>query len=645
VQARHLPSPAPIPSARPRPTVPVARPYAPPPPPAAPASASWRTWRILGVVVLGLICLLIGGFLPTGSSRAPAPPPVANRSASPEEADTPKVDPVAPPQTEPTQPAARPFDDAPAVAAPLPPGKAADLARVIDREIDKGLLAAAVPSSPLAGDAEFLRRAYLDIAGHIPPYEKTVAFLASQDSFKRSKLIDELLASPEYGHNFAHLWTDLLIKRDFDNNKNLKSEPFADWLAQEFNQNRSWDKIVTEMVTATGKEEQSPATFFVLANQDNNQPSPSKLVGATGNLFLGIQVQCCECHTHPFNSKWETKDFWGLAAFFGHTHIEREGGGKGGKGGIATVSEIARQPAGGGKKAKKEDTRPLPSGATIAIPDPTDPKKTIKVVKAKFFEGEYPNLGDRPPYRQPLASWLVSEKNHYFARAAVNRLWHHFFGRGLVNPIEDMKDENEPSHPALLQALADDFTRSGYDLQHLVRAICNSKAYQRSSRPLPENGADEKWYSHTTVKVIGARELLNSLAVATGRQEKEQPVAVGGKQQGKGFGQLTGLRFFDTREYGDDPADYSYGIPQMLRMMNTGLTNSSADVAARLMKSAGGNREKVIEDIFLTALARKPRPDEVQKMTAFVGRYGDPVKGYAGVFWALLNSAEFVSNH
>jgi hypothetical protein len=629
-----------------RPAVPVALPYAPPPAaPAAPAKPSRRGLKILGVVGLAVACLLIGGFVLPGGSPPSVPSPDNAAPAASVTADSGEAPAAASPKadkSEEPRPPARPFDAAPEII--LPAGKAYDLTRTINREIDKGLLAAAVPPSPLAADAEFLRRAYLDIAGHIPPYEKTVAFLVNPDPLKRSKLIDELLASPEYGRHFAHLWTDLLVKRDPDTNKNLKSEPFAAWLAEQFNQNRHWDTIVTELVTASGQEEQAPATFFVLANQDNNQASPSKLVDATGNLFLGIQVQCCQCHTHPFKGNWETKDFWGLAAFFGHTRIEREGAGKGGKGGVATVAEEARAPrAAGPKKGKKNDNKPLPAGATIAIPDPTDPNKTIKTVQAKFFEGDYPVLG-QPPYRQALAAWLVSEKNHYFARAAVNRVWHHFFGRGLVNPIEDMKDENEPSHPALLQALADDFTRSGYDLKHLIRAVCNSKAYQRTSRPLPDNGGDEKWCSKMAVKVIGARELLASLAVATGHQAAEAPAPTG-KQAAKGFGQLTGLRFFDTREYGDDPTDYSYGVPQMLKMMNTALTNSSAEVAARLAKSAGGNPDKVLDDIFLTALARPPRPQERDRMKAFVVLKGDPVKGYAGVFWALLNSAEFVSNH
>src|SRR5262249_20256158 len=151
----------------------------------------------------------------------------------------------------------------------------------------------------------------------------------SQDPYKRSRLIDELLASSNYGQHFANVWCDLIVKHDFDNNKNLKTEAFVSWLAEQFNQDKAWDKIVTALLTADGKEEQNPATFFLLANQDNNQPAPSKLVGATGNLFMGIQIQCAECHVHPFNDKWKPDDFWGMAAFFGHTRAKREADGEG----------------------------------------------------------------------------------------------------------------------------------------------------------------------------------------------------------------------------------------------------------------------------------------------------------------------------
>lgn len=510
------------------------------------------------------------------------------------------------------------------------------VAAVIDREIDKVLAGAKIPASPLSSDAEFLRRAYLDLTGRIPPHDRAVTFLASQDPYKRSKLIDELLADPEFGKHFAHIWTDVLVKRDFENNKNLKTDAFVKWLADKFNQNTPWDKLVAELLTVTGKEEQTPAVFFYLANQDNNQPAPNKLVDTVGNLFMGIQVQCAECHRHPYNSKWGQQDFWGMAAFFGRTRLERETVNKK-KTGPSTIKELDSVPT-----AKGKGFKPLPPGAVINIPDPNDNKKITGQATAKFFEAEKPGLGAKGPYRPSLAAWVTSTRNPYFAPAAVNRTWHHFFARGFVNPIEEMGGDTEASHPELLKALAAEFINSGYDLKYLMRAITNSNAYQRTSRPLPENVNDEKLFSHMPMKVLSARMLLDSLAVATGKSPRESTPNKPNKNAPTGSGLL---RFFDTAEYDEDPTEFTYGIPQVLRMMNSNLSNNGVEVVNRLSRSAGGNQQQVLEDIFLTILSRRPLPSEVQKTSSFVARTGDPAKGYAGVFWALLNSAEFMSNH
>jgi hypothetical protein len=530
--------------------------------------------------------------------------------------------------------------DAPPLVPPQRPAgeRAIELAAAIDREIDRLLLAANVPASPLSSDAEFLRRVYLDLTGKIPPRERAVAFLDSTDPYKRAKLIDELLAGPEYGRHFAHLWTDLLVKRDFENNKNLKTDAFTAWLADQFNKNVPWDKIVTELLTATGREDQAPAVFFFLANQDNNQPAPEKLVGAAANLFMGIPLQCAQCHTHPSNGKWKQEDFWGLAAFFGHTRLERDTAGKKPTG-PATLKEVDRAPA--GNRANK-NAKPLPVGATIRIPDPNDTKKTTSTAVAKYFEGDRPRLGDKAPYRPNLAAWLTSTQNKYFAPAAVNRLWHHFFARGIVNPIEEMGGEHQPTHPELLALLAAEFVGSGHDLKFLIRAVCNSNAYQRTSRPVMGNKDDERLFSHMAVKVLSARSLLESLAVATGR-----PINLGGGNQAnksnKNAAPGSLLRFFDTAEYDEDPTEFTYGIPQLLRLMNSNLSAGSTEAANRLVKAAGGSGPKAIEDIYLTVLSRRPSPTEAKRMADFVAQQGD--KGYAGVFWALLNSAEFLSNH
>jgi hypothetical protein len=390
-----------------------------------------------------------------------------------------------------------------------------------------------------------------------------------------------------------------------------------------------------------------PQTFFLVANQDNRQPSPSKLTGAVGNLFMGIQIQCAECHQHPYTAQWGQNDFWGMAAFFGHVRAERAGGGKNKKqAGPATFAEHEQQKAVKGKK-NKVVAPAIQAGLRINVPDPNDPRKTVRVAAGRFFESKKGLPGATAPYRPHLARWLTTSQNRYFAPAAVNRLWAHFFARGLVNPIDDMNPANKATHPALLTSLAQAFAASNYDLKLLIRAICNSEAYQRTSRPHAGNESDDRLYSHMPVKVVEARVLLESLAVATGHRATGNRVVAQGKNQNKagpGTGGDPVVRFFDTREADDDTTEYSYGIPQILRMMNTNLTNASTQTARAL---AGKHKEdaRVIEEMYLLVLSRRPSAREMEGMTAYVRGRKDRVQGHAGVMWALLNCAEFVSNH
>jgi hypothetical protein len=598
--------------------------------------------------VLAIGSAAVGGFLlPGGKSNdsRPAPKPAAAVSLEPERHDPIPASrdntPLTTVKPEAISTTRLGGEDGPTITPRLPSTDGAyGLAVAIDQQVNKVLADKGIPASALASDAEFLRRIYLDLAGRIPPREKAVAFLDSTDPTKRAKLIDELLASPEYGRHFANIWTDLLVKRDFDNNKNLKTDKFVTWFADQLNQGKGWDSIVTSLVTVEGREDDIPQTFFVMANLDNNQPAPEKLAGAVGNLFMGLPIQCCQCHQHPYVSQWGMQDFWGMAAFFGHLKAEREGAAKGGKGGIATLKEIESQKGTMGKGNNNQ--KAIAAGAVITIPDPNDPKKNKGTARARLFESTAASIATSAPYRPSLAKWLTSPANPYFARAAANRTWAHFLGRGIVHPIEDMTEKNPATHPALLKLLADDLGQHGFDLKYLIRAIANSQTYQRTSRPTSANRDDDTLYSHAAVKVLTSRQLLDSLTVATSHQERGN-VAGAAAKGGVGTGGNPLVRFFDTREYDDDATEFTYGVPQLLRMMNSNLTASSADVAGKLAKASGSNKDKLIEDVYLTTLARRPYPAEAKRMAEYVAKQGDAGKGAAGVFWALLNSAEFVS--
>jgi hypothetical protein len=516
------------------------------------------------------------------------------------------------------------------------------VAAAIDRELDKRLAKEKIPASAAASDAEFLRRVYLDLTGRIPTAEQSAAFLDSKDPEKRKKLIDDLLASPEYGRHFGIIWSDLIVKRD-EANRVLNTTAFKKWLADSFNENRGWDKIVRDMLTAEGASGESPATMFFVANRDMNAVAPAKVVGTTANLFMGIQLQCAQCHNHAFIREWKQTDFWGVAAFFSQT---RSNGGAQNQPNAAVT--IAEGPANNAGRRPGMGPQPASTPGAIEIPDPTDPRRrTGKVIKAKFFKGDEPTLPEKGPTRPAFADWLTSAENKFFAPAAVNRLWAHFFARGFVNAIDDMHDDNPPSHPELLQLLTDEFKASGFDRKHLIRAICNSNAYQRTSKPLKENDQDTQLFSHMTVKVMSAEVLYDSLCAALGTTELRTTGGGPGRGAGAaGRGAPAGPReafvnFFSTKEDSDDPTEFSLGIPQFLRLMNSQQFNEAGPALEKLIKD-GASTDKVLEALYLTTLSRRPTEDEVKKLSAFIAKKKEPKDGYVAVLWVLLNSAEFV---
>jgi hypothetical protein len=514
----------------------------------------------------------------------------------------------------------------------------AEIAAKIDAILDVKLAAEKIPASPQASDAEFLRRAYLDIVGVIPSASKARSFLASSDPNKRATLVNELLADNQYGQNFAHYWHDLLVKRDLDNNKIIKThDVFVKWLAHQFNADKPWDEIVREMLTGQGDQALVGETFFVLANAENGQPAPNKIVGTAAALFLGNQLMCAECHVHPHVSAWKQEDFWGLAAFFAKTRAERDSGvNKKMTNALAKIVDETARPKG---KGPGRNASPVPEGS-IAIPDPRNDGKFIGTARAKLLDEDV--AGKNSVNRAFVANWFTLPNNPFFARAAVNRLWSQFFGRGLVNPLDDIRPESVATHPEVLELLAEEFVASKFDQKHLIQIICSTRAYQRSSQTTAGNKDDVEQYSHMAMKVLPPRSLFRSYGVATANQ-------IGVPEQDIINGKLTkadlggGLTFFDAREYDESPGEYTYGVPQLLRLINTKLPpacDGAAKSAARM-----GSQEKVIDHLYLTALSRFPTPKEAKAMSEFVAKQGEGVKGYSAVLWALLNSAEFVNNH
>jgi hypothetical protein len=490
--------------------------------------------------------------------------------------------------------------------------KPAALASQIDQIIAARLKADSIEASPRADDAEFLRRAYLDITGVIPPADKVVAFLDSKDPQKRSKLIDELLASDLYGRHMADIWQGMLLPKNSDNRR-LQTAPLLKWLRDGFNQNKPWNEMVTELLTATGASTENGAAVFWVAN-----PTPDKINDSVARLFMGVQLQCAQCHNHPF-THWKQDEYWGMAAFFMKVRMD----GNARKDGTAGISESGK-------------------GRPPMLPE------AAKKLPAKFFQGEEPKLDASEPYRPVFAKWLTSPENPFFAKAMANRMWAHFFGRGIVNPVDDIQPNNPATHPELLDELAKQFKADGFDVKNLIRAICSSDAYQRTSKPQGNNESDSLLYSHVAVKPLSPEQLFDSLDQVIGRGSDVRPAAAR-KQQQQPRGQPANARaqfvaFFEADE-GADPTEYQAGIPQALRLMNSPQLNRGAVLLDEAFKKGSTPAER-IELLYLGTLSRRPSTAETDRLTEHLGKASSNDRTvYSDILWALLNSSEFTLNH
>jgi hypothetical protein len=532
---------------------------------------------------------------------------------------------------------------------------AAELSQRIDDAIDSRLKSEGVQPAAPADDAEFLRRVYLDLTGHIPPAAKAAAFLSDRSSDKRARLIDELLASPMFGRHMADVWEALLVTHNSDN-RFVNFEPLRDWLETQFNKDKSWDALVSELLTASGSPEENGATVYFMANQPVD-----KVTDNASKLFLGVQLQCAQCHNHPF-TKWKQTEYWGMAAFF-----------------LKVQAQVPRPMA--VAKGQTPGVRELP----MVRPGKRGLPDSAKIVPAKFLGGDEPQVSPREPLRPVFAKWLTSPQNPYFSRAMVNRTWSLLFGRGFVNPVDDMHDANAPSHPELLADLAKQFAADGFDVKNLYRAICNTRAYQRTSKSSgSKSDVPPELFARMAIKVLTPEQMFDSLTLVLGN-----PEGPGGRRGGKGANNGKGafggkgafngkgglgataakpnadknkdpkadllmafrqqelaprnlfVRFFKTDDA--DVTEYQNGIPQALRLMNAPQLNNG--MANSPLVRSGKPVPQSVQDLYLTTLSRRPTPHELERSVAYVGRQRDTRQGLSDVLWALLNSSEFSMNH
>jgi hypothetical protein len=531
-------------------------------------------------------------------------------------------------------------------AAPLQKRGVAVISQRIDDAVTRKLREAKIPASAKADDTEFLRRVYLDVTGTVPTLQETVAFLESTDADKRAKLIDKLLASDRYGQHFAVIWHKLLIPTTTENYRALNHDEFIGWMKKGLNKGRGWNELVYDLLTPTGqvppqKTQQqkkidpkapiSPQGVYTLSLEIDKRIQPKLIAASSSRLFLGQSIECAQCHNHP-QAKWRRADFWGVAAFF--DRIRREG-----KQGELIEPSSRKEQVFEKKGADRKFVVPaIQSLPVIDMEDGTE-KRTGKFVPAKFLDGKLLDPKTQGPFRPIFAKWATAPENPFFARAAVNRWWDHFFGAGFVNPVDEMSEDNTPSHPELLTELTQEFAASGFDLKHLIRCICNSETYQRTSVPTKENRDDKTLFSHQLPRQLTAEVLYDCLIIVVPGFDEAGPKKKAADPA------KTRADFLAILDSGDaSPTEYSRGLQQALRLMNGNGKDFGVNVVQDLLKDVKTPEEK-IERIYLTALNRRPRAAEMQRMLEYVRRPGTNSERYVDVFWALINCGEFIINH
>jgi hypothetical protein len=490
----------------------------------------------------------------------------------------------------------------------------------IDEQIDAKLARLKIQPSPLADDATFVRRVYIDLTGIPPTPAQAREFLDEPENsqVKRRRLIDSLIGSKGFVDHWSLKWGDLLqSNRKFLGEKGTWA--FRQWIQDSIAENKRYDEWVKEMLTSVGSTYQNPATNFFRVNDD-----PKRAMENTTQIFLGVRMVCAQCHDHPFE-RWTQNQYYQLAAFFGAVGI---------KPGFSSDEQIVF--------LKRDDNEiKHPNNGQVV-----EPEYLIASAGA-------PPVGSLSDRREELAEWLTSEKNPFFAQAITNRLWSYFFSRGIIDPVDDIRASNPPVNKALLDALADDFVEHGFDLQHVVRTIVSSRTYQASISTNKWNEGDETNFSHFIPKRLAAESILDAMTIATGSRPKFEEVPEDFTAQqlpdphvGRGgFLDMFGRPERESACECERRSDMS--LPQAMNLVNgPTLAEAIADPEGRVAEAilAGRSDRELVEELYLASMTRLPTATELDKALTYLRGGNGRAARAQDLLWALVNSNAFLFN-
>lgn len=492
----------------------------------------------------------------------------------------------------------------------------------IDKLVDENLHKLRILPSGICTDEEFVRRAYIDVVGIYPKPDEIQAFLADANPKKREVLIDNLTQRKEFTELWVMKWAELLqIRSDIAGNNN--QPPFYknallyyNWLAERIGKNVPLDEVVTELLSSTGGTVSSPAVNFYQTELDQ-----LKLTENVAQVFMGMRIQCAQCHNHPFD-RWTMDDYYGFKAFFSQIGRKR----------TDDPQEVIIYNSKGG------ESRHFLTNA---------------VMKPKFLGGDMPEIKPGEDRRKVLAEWIASPKNPYFARNIANIMWAHFFGLGIVDPVDDVRVSNPPSNPELLTALAENLTNYKYDMRRLVKDICNSMTYQRSTKVNETNAGDKKNFSHAQVRRVRAEILLDAISQITETPNKFQGLPLGARAVQIADGAVS--NYFLTT-FGRSKREsvcscevkMEPNLSQALHLMNGDAINDrikQGKVVAKLIQEKKSDAE-IVANLYLRVFGRLPNDKEKESIFQTLAAAPEQrQQALEDVFWALMNSKEFYFNH
>ena len=495
------------------------------------------------------------------------------------------------------------------------------IANLVDHHVQRKLKTLGVAPSPVCDDAKFLRRVTLHLAGRIPRPDDIEVFLADGSPGKRAKLVRRLLASPDYADTFAQKWSALLRnKRRGQKNRIPGTITFHRWIRNAIASGMPFDRFVRSILTATGNVSVSPPVQWYAEVRYLD-----RYVDDTAQVFLGLRIGCARCHHHPFEN-FTQRDYYGLAAFF---------------------TRVARREGIGVAERRANETVFIKATGSVKHPI------TGEVVKPHGLGA--PDL-DVPPYADPrhrLVDWMATRKNPYFARAFVNRMWAHCFGRGLVEPIDDMRVTNPATNPQLLDALANEFVDSGFNMRRVLELITTSTTYQLDSSANVDNLDETQGHSRFYPQRLSAEMLLDSIDQVTSR-----PTAYGGLPVGTRAMQLPDENYSNQflKLFGRPPRESACecertaapSLSQSLFSLNDSFLLGKifdAKSTATALATADGDHAERIRRLFLVALSRPATSIEVEKAVKYVASESDSKTAYSNLMWALINTKEFQYNH